>query len=197
MTNGRKDSLTGKTGANGGYSIEMPIGNVEIWSPELPPGYWSENRLENIVTSAEAPVVTKDFLVHRGPVWRVRAWDATAARPIPAIQCVVNGNSSSSWSNTNAEGIARVTLQGFRGVFQLRVCDFEQPGRWQVGVASLAVEPGFRVDRVSQITAHFLCTATWPCHSRPPMPEAGQRRHCASARVSGLSAPSTWSVARH
>ena len=81
---GSFESVVGKTGADGRYSIGVPLGNVQFWNPELPAGYWTDSSLENAVTSASKPILTKNFIVRRGPIWRIRVWDATQRKPAQA-----------------------------------------------------------------------------------------------------------------
>ena len=88
-TNGfssRNDSVAGRTDASRRYSIDVPIGHAHVWEFDFPPGYWSEKKgeINQVVTSALAPVATKDFSVRRGPVVRVRRGIRPLLSPFPA-----------------------------------------------------------------------------------------------------------------
>lgn len=151
-------SLTAKTDASGHYSIDVPIGNVALWpwTFRLPPGYWSTERAANLVTSAAAPVATKDYALHRGAVWQVRVRNAATADRIPEIQCTaqaMDGPRAMAVSFTNSEGIASVTLPGFHGRFQLVVFDVKHRGRYELATILLTIDSGFHVDRVAHVTA--------------------------------------------
>jgi thiol-disulfide isomerase/thioredoxin len=155
MDNGRLQSVTGETDRNGHYSIEVPIGNVRVGVPKLPPGYWTNTSFENATTSAAAPVFAKDYTVRRGPIWRVRAWDATHHVGVQGLTCGVTrveGNQySSTFSDTAAQGIAQVTLPGFRGEFKLAVADWNQPYKWETKPAHLTIDNGFRFEQPTEI----------------------------------------------
>jgi beta-lactamase regulating signal transducer with metallopeptidase domain/thiol-disulfide isomerase/thioredoxin len=154
------DAISATTDASGHYSIGVPIGHVRIGRFDSPAGYWLEGGAGNqVVTSAEAPVATRDFSVRRGPVLRVRARDRAAGKPIEGIQCfatrVDDGSMMKSWSDTDALGIARSTLPGFHGEFRFDVLSFWEPAdKWEIPPQkpSLTIEPGFRIDRVRAIT---------------------------------------------
>ena len=70
QTNGLSDyndAVTATTDASGHYAIEMPFGHVRIGRFDAPPGCWSVGgQRQDGVLSAEAPVATRNFTVHRG-----------------------------------------------------------------------------------------------------------------------------------
>lgn len=151
---GRLASITGTTDKLGRYSVEVPLGNVQLWNPELPPGFWPELGLTNLATSAAEPAATKDFEVHRGPIWRVRAWEASRKVPVPSLTCGINrmdkDNFAASYAKTDSEGIARATLPGSDGSYQLGIIDFENPYKWQSKYVGLKIEKGFNIDQVRE-----------------------------------------------
>ena len=65
-----------------------PPGNSRAWWLHCPPGYWRAEMasLEDFVTSTEKPVFRKDYVVRRGPVWRVRAVSASSETPPSGFQ---------------------------------------------------------------------------------------------------------------
>ncbi len=129
------DAITGKTDANGHYSIDVPFGSVSVGRFDAPPGYWSEGSAAvHLVTSPESPVVTKDFSVRRGTPLRLRATNSPPASASPASsasrrvripnhgQCpgatptrlewpesrcpVLPANSGSSWSSSGSQPVS-------------------------------------------------------------------------------------------
>jgi thiol-disulfide isomerase/thioredoxin len=155
MDSGRYQSVTGQTDMNGHYSIDVPIGNVRLGAPKLPPGYWTNTSFQNATTSAAAPVFAKDYTVRRGPIWRVRARDATRRVPVQGVTCGVTrveaNQYSSTFSDTDAQGIAQITLPGFRGEFKLVVADWNQPYKWDTNPAHITIESGFRFEQPAEI----------------------------------------------
>jgi thiol-disulfide isomerase/thioredoxin len=153
---GGYQSVDGTTDVEGRYSIEVPIGNVRLGTFTLPPGYWTDTSIENGVTSAAKPVFVKDYSVRRGPIWRVRVQDAKHQGPVPSMMCIVTrleaNNYASSFAETDAEGIARITPPGLRGEFQLAASDLKDLVKWQeTKPAHLTIEAGFHVDKVVEI----------------------------------------------
>lgn len=130
------DAVTATTDASGRYAIEVPFGHVRIGRFDAPPGYWSEGGAgQDVVLSAEAPVATRDFTVHRGPIVPVRVRDSSSSNPIPGIQCFVtrvdDNSRIKSWCDTDAQGMARSTLPGPHGEFAIVVTEFWNPtGQW-------------------------------------------------------------------
>jgi beta-lactamase regulating signal transducer with metallopeptidase domain/thiol-disulfide isomerase/thioredoxin len=151
-------SVAARTDANGHYSIDVPIGNAALWpwTFRLPPGYWSTERATNLVTSASAPVATKDYTLRRGAVWQIRVRDAASRERLPEIQCTartMEGTPAMAVAFTNSAGIASATLPGFHGRFQLVVFDVNHRGRFELASVVLTIDSGFHVDRVAHVTA--------------------------------------------
>jgi peroxiredoxin len=154
MDHGQYQSVTADTDSNGRYSMEVPIGNVRVGTPRLPPGYWTNTFFQNALTSPATPVLTTDYTVHRGPVWRLRARDATHGVPVQGLTCVVSrleeNKYASTFSDTDAQGIALITLPGFRGEFRLAVADWNQPYKWETKPAQITIENSFRFEEISE-----------------------------------------------
>ena len=148
------DAVTATTDASGHYAIEVPFGHVRIGRFDAPPGYWSVGgQGQDGVLSAEAPIATRDFTVHRGPIVTVRVRDSSSSKPIPGIQCFVTRVDDNprvkSWRDTDAQGIARSTLPGPHGEFTIIVTElWNRTGQWAARPqkASLTIEPGFRLE---------------------------------------------------
>jgi beta-lactamase regulating signal transducer with metallopeptidase domain/peroxiredoxin len=155
------DAVTATTDASGHYAIDVPFGHVLIGRFDAPPGYWSVGgQGQGGVLSAEAPVATRDFTVHRGPIVTVRVRDSSSSKPIPGIQCFVtrvdDNSRAKSWRETDAQGIARSTLPGPHGEFTIIVTElWNRTGQWAARPQkpSLTIEPGFRLDRVREMAA--------------------------------------------
>ncbi len=69
-----KRALSGTTGGDGRYRIEVPLGACQIWFPRLKPGYWLNHagNTAALATSAEERIVTHDIAVQTGSTWPVR-----------------------------------------------------------------------------------------------------------------------------
>ena len=154
MDHGQYQSVTADTDGNGRYSMEVPIGNVRVGTPRLPPGYWTDTFFQSALTSPATPVLTRDYTVHRGPVWRC-ARDATQNVPVQRLTCVVSrleeNKHASTFCDTDAQGIASITLPGLRGEFRLVVADWNQPYKWETKPAQITIENGFRFEEISEI----------------------------------------------
>jgi hypothetical protein len=85
------------------------------------------------VLSAEAPVATRNFTVHRGLIVRVRVRESSSSKPIPGIQCYVaredDNSRAKSWRDTDAHGVARSTLPGPHGEFAIVETELPTPMR--------------------------------------------------------------------
>ncbi len=153
------DAVTATTDEAGHYAIEVPLGHVRIGRFDAPPGYWSVGgQGQDGALSAEAPVATRDFTVHRGPIVTVRVRDSSSSKPIPGIQCFVtrvdDHARAKSWRETDAQGMARSTLPGPHGEFTIIVTElWNRTGQWAARPRkpSLTIEPGFRLDRVREV----------------------------------------------
>lgn len=62
------------TDAEGRYRLEVPLGSVRLWTPELKPGYWLEHTkaIQPLATTPDKPVATLDIAAKRGPIWPVQ-----------------------------------------------------------------------------------------------------------------------------
>jgi beta-lactamase regulating signal transducer with metallopeptidase domain/thiol-disulfide isomerase/thioredoxin len=74
----------GETDENGNYRIEVPMGAVKLWFPELKPGYWlpSDEAMVGVTTSPEQPEASLRIYANSGPVWKVRAIGEVGDTPI-------------------------------------------------------------------------------------------------------------------
>lgn len=155
MQQGHYRSVTGTTDKNGRYSLEVPIGQVQLSTPHLPPGFWASPSLITAITSAAAPVFTKDYSTRPGPIWHVRVRVARQHLPVPHLRCAVTRLEkklhASTYSTTDAQGMARITLPGFHGDFQLNLVDWNRLNVWQAKLVNVVIEDGFRVETASQV----------------------------------------------
>jgi thiol-disulfide isomerase/thioredoxin len=62
------------TDAQGHFRLEVPVGSVQLWFPELKPGYWLDrgHSMTSLSTSPEQPVATLDIAAKRGRFWPVQ-----------------------------------------------------------------------------------------------------------------------------
>jgi RNA polymerase sigma factor (sigma-70 family) len=70
-----------RTGADGGYRVEVPAGYATIGLVELPPGYVREKWVRwppDVILSRESPVSRKNYWVRRGTTWDFRVGGAPA-----------------------------------------------------------------------------------------------------------------------
>ncbi|MEZ6117438.1 MAG: M56 family metallopeptidase [Pirellulaceae bacterium] len=75
---------SGMTDDGGNYRIEVPMGAVKLWFPELKPGYWlpSDEAMIAVTTSPDQPEAKLDIQARPGPVWHVRAIGELGDMPI-------------------------------------------------------------------------------------------------------------------
>jgi beta-lactamase regulating signal transducer with metallopeptidase domain/thiol-disulfide isomerase/thioredoxin len=66
---------SGMTDDGGNYRVEVPMGAVRLWFPQLKPGYWlpSDEAIVSVTTSPKEPEAKLVIQARRGPVWQVRA----------------------------------------------------------------------------------------------------------------------------
>ena len=90
--NPAKKLVSAATDEKGRFRVEVPIGNMRVWFPELKAGYWLDpaDNTRALATSADEPVATLNFEARRGPAWPVQV---TVEGGIPEnIQLLVSVN---------------------------------------------------------------------------------------------------------
>lgn len=62
------------TDAQGHYRLEVPVGSVQLWFPELKPGYWLDaaHSMTSLSTSPDQPADTLHIAAKRGRIWPVQ-----------------------------------------------------------------------------------------------------------------------------
>ncbi|WZO98605.1 sigma-70 family RNA polymerase sigma factor [Isosphaeraceae bacterium EP7] len=88
----RENLVSGQSGADGQFAVDLPRGNIMPLSLRPPPGYWLPSPQKNseliavsstnpvfIALSPTKPLHRKDYVVRRGTVWEFHM----AARPVP------------------------------------------------------------------------------------------------------------------
>ncbi len=138
----------GTTDAQGRYTVEVPAGNSRAHWLHCPPGYWREIAgIEDFVTSTEKPVFRKDYVVRRGPVWRVRVASASAETPPSGFQISTIKENAYALAELDASGHGQITIPGSPGECQLNA--FERNQQFEpIQPVTLKYEAGFRSDEV-------------------------------------------------
>lgn len=69
-----KKLVRATTDENGRFRVEVPIGNLRVWFPDLKPGYWldPDDNTKALATSVDKPVATLELEAQRGPAWPVQ-----------------------------------------------------------------------------------------------------------------------------
>ena len=128
-----KRAPSGMTDERGNYRIEVPMGAVKLWFPELKPGYWlpSDEAMVAVTTSPEQPESNLVIQARRGPVWQVRAIGEAGDMPMLAAMeesnpenraALLRGDPvqwqvspSQAFSYLNADGYGALTQVGSSG----------------------------------------------------------------------------------
>jgi hypothetical protein len=78
--------LEARSGPDGRYSLEVPIGHCRLWRDFSPPGYYIQEPGQDwsVLTSPAEPRVRRDFVFQPGMPWRVEVAGATA-RPVRPV----------------------------------------------------------------------------------------------------------------
>jgi thiol-disulfide isomerase/thioredoxin len=150
---------TGRSDAQGRYSIDIPAGHARAWFPKFPPGYWSDkyDANDDFVTTAQKSVYTKNYVVQRAPVWQIHV--RQNGRPVSGLPCSVlsarqleSGYLFSSCDQTDERGIARLTIPVVVDDFKISLLDVEYRFQRREPV-HVQCESGFHSDETSAIQA--------------------------------------------
>lgn len=141
----------GTTDAQGRYTVEVPAGNSRAHWLHCPPGYWREEvaGMEDFVTSTEKPVFRKDYVVRRGPVWRVRAASASSETPLSGFQVTTIKENAYDLAELDASGHGQITIPGSPGECQLQAFEGKQHFE-PIQPVTLKYDAGFRSDEVTE-----------------------------------------------
>jgi len=150
-----KRVLKGTSNQAGQYRIEVPLGNAQIWSPVLKPGYWltPEENMRNLTTTPEKPVVEYNIVVQTGTVWNIQVKGNLKDkyfRHNTSVYEVEDDSKRAAWmkgepvsfqkalvlgvSNLNKQGRGRFTEVGSSGKLMISVGNI---------LTELIIEPGF------------------------------------------------------
>lgn len=79
-----KRGPSGMTDDGGNYRVEVPMGAVRLWFPQLKPGYWlpSDEANVGVTTSPDQAAAKLVIQARRGPIWHVRAIGEAGDMPI-------------------------------------------------------------------------------------------------------------------
>ena len=78
----RYASTSTLTNERGEYELRVPFGNITIWLPDPPAGFWQVGeQLESIAVTHKKPAAERSYKVRRGSVWRLIA-KTTNDKPI-------------------------------------------------------------------------------------------------------------------
>ncbi len=69
-----KKLVRAATDEKGRFRVDVPIGNLRVWFPELKAGYWLDpaDNTRALATSVDEPVATLELTAKRGPAWPVQ-----------------------------------------------------------------------------------------------------------------------------
>jgi beta-lactamase regulating signal transducer with metallopeptidase domain/thiol-disulfide isomerase/thioredoxin len=138
------------TDAQGRYTVELPAGHSRAHGLYCPPGYWREIAgIEDFVTSIEKPVFRKDYVVRRGPAWRVRAASASSETPPAGFHVTTIKENAYTVAELDASGHGQITIPGSPGECQLQVFDWKRQFE-AIQPATLKYDAGFRSDEVTE-----------------------------------------------
>ena len=148
---GTRRTCEGTTDAQGRYTVEVPAGNSRAHWLYCPPGYWREEiaGIEDFVTSTEKPVFRKDYVVRRGPVWRVRAASASSEIPPSGFQVSTIKENAYTLAELDASGHGQITIPGSPGECQLNAFEMKQQFE-PIQPVTLKYQAGFRSDEVTE-----------------------------------------------
>jgi thiol-disulfide isomerase/thioredoxin len=161
------------TDSQGHFRLEVPLGSIQLWFPELKPGYWVEPKISitALATSADKPVAMLDIPAKRAPAWPVRVVVENGipenARPLVSVREVeddatrtklLNGEPVSFMELTN-DALSRLDSNG-RGAFtqcgksgKLWIAvNGDSAGEVKGLTTELLVDPAFDITKVKTAT---------------------------------------------
>ena len=150
-----------ETGADGGFAVDVPAGNIRVRVSDPPPGYLVASIQEApaiLTVGPDHPAINRDFRVRKGAIWTFRFARGSDQKPTSGYVAANGpGNRRGIQSRAQADehGLARLTLPTEGGKISLAVSESApwlnelQTGRL---VMSLEWEPSFRPDELEEIT---------------------------------------------
>jgi thiol-disulfide isomerase/thioredoxin len=121
------------TDSRGMYELAVPWGNVRLYTPTPPVGYWIARKsfdrftaFEQLVVTRDEPRVSRSFVFQQGVVWPVEV-QTEGGKAIAGghLHCINSKNGSiGGGTTTNAAGVGQVTLPADGGEVDVR-CRFQ------------------------------------------------------------------------
>ena len=168
-----KKLVRAATDEKGRFRVEVPIGNLRVWFPELKAGYWLDpaDNTRALATSVDKPVATLELTAKRGPAWPVQVTveggipentqlrisvqemedDAVRAKwlkgePVSFMKPLV-----SAMSSLDHDGHGAITQCGMSGKLSVSVSgNAADGGDFKLGqiATELVVDPAFDITKV-------------------------------------------------
>jgi beta-lactamase regulating signal transducer with metallopeptidase domain/thiol-disulfide isomerase/thioredoxin len=142
-----KRVLTGATNKDGEYRIEVPLGNVQVWFPQLKPGYWlsPEQSMQRLTTSPENPIVRHDIIAQTGAVWDVQVEGDISGMPYRIISVieVADDAKRAAWLNRENVSLEQSPAQAYTSFSETgkgSLTEIGSSGKLLVGVADVMAE---------------------------------------------------------
>jgi RNA polymerase sigma factor (sigma-70 family) len=145
------------SGADGRYTLEVPLGHASLWGISTPAGYYTQDArtFGQILTTAGEPRVVRDFVLQPGSPWRVElrgaTWPAdkppyfTALRD-PDRQMFTSGEDLYATGDARGKTVLTIPRAGGRYRFACGLRTF--PSRYEIPPANLEIDQDFDPRRV-------------------------------------------------
>jgi hypothetical protein len=150
-----------ETGADGRFSLDLPLGPTRVWLSDPPPGYvvlTMQQAIDDLDVRAGEPVIHREYRVRKGTIWDFQFTRGVNQRPSPGFVTVMPRAPNpmpSCQAQADQAGFARLTLPSDALKVLLAVME-SQPravGELQTGrlELSLDAEGGVRPDNLQAI----------------------------------------------
>jgi thiol-disulfide isomerase/thioredoxin len=133
-----------RTNENGEYLLQVPIGNVQLFPPEPPVGYWIGSKpfhpFDELVVTRNEPTVRCDFQVKPAAIWNAKV-STSAGRPVTNVETYIfrDTDIAQAKAAVNDEGEGHFTTPTDGGKLSLGIIDmhlhFFSPQRVAVDIA--------------------------------------------------------------
>lgn len=142
------------SGADGRYSLNVPLGHISMWGVHAPAGYYTQDpkTYGAMLTTAAEPQIVRDFVLQPGAAWRVEVQGTTipAERPayftsLPDPDANPNGYANSAdiiavTGEARGKGVLTVPPDGR---FQFACGLVHAPRSYEIPTADVMMEKGF------------------------------------------------------
>ena len=87
MPGGKSKSAEALSGPDGRYSLDVPLGHLQIWRVQGPAGFYTQDPKASgvMVTTAAEPHAVQDFVLQPGAAWRLEVNGATIPADKPPL----------------------------------------------------------------------------------------------------------------